>query len=208
MEKMGYAVDKDSARGLGTPVCRPSPPISLSQSSVDRQFVAPAVIAVAGRRKITGFDEVAERLFGVRRRHVLDCEIAQPRRFGLDPHLAAIDEAGAGSGSPPGWKRIPLAEAGLMPVGVNPWRGAGLIQFRDLFGREVPADGAQVVAELVLVARADDEGGDGGALQQPVEGDLRDGLAGFGGYLVQGIHHFEQMFFRDLGPQTGGDGTL
>lgn len=52
---------------------------------------------------------------------------------------------------------------------------------RHLLRRQVPAHRPKVLAQLVLVPRADDDRGNGRALQEPVERDLRDLLAGFPG---------------------------
>ena len=54
-------------------------------------------------------------------------------------------------------------------------------------GGQVPADGAEVLPQLLLVARADDDGRDRGPLQQPVERDLRHRLAGLRGDLVERV---------------------
>src|SRR5262245_11731421 len=67
-------------------------------------------------------------------------------------------------------RRIPLRELSLVPVGIRRGRGAGGVQPGDLRRREIPADGAEVLAQLLLVARADDDAGDGRPLEQPVEG--------------------------------------
>ena len=68
-------------------------------------------------------------------------------------------------------------EAELVPHGVRSRYFARRIELRDLFGREIPAGRADVLHELLFVAGADDDARDGGALEQPVERDLRDCLA-------------------------------
>ena len=69
----------------------------------------------------------------------------------------------------------------MMPVRVDARTFAGGVEKFDLIGWEVPADSAEVFFELFFGACADDEAGDGRALQEPVEGDLGDGFAGFFG---------------------------
>ena len=82
---------------------------------------------------------------------------------------------------------VALDELDLVPVGIGELDFAGFVEFGDLLGGELPAGGGEVGAELLFVAGADDERGDGGALQEPVEGDLRDGLAGLFGDFVEGV---------------------
>ena len=53
--------------------------------------------------------------------------------------------------------------------------------------RQLPADGAQVLAQLLFVARADDHARDRRPLEQPVERDLRHRLAGLLGDRVEGV---------------------
>jgi len=52
---------------------------------------------------------------------------------------------------------VALSELALMPVGISRRRCAGLVQRGYLFGGQSPAESAQVLAELLLVARADNE---------------------------------------------------
>ena len=81
-------------------------------------------------------------------------------------------------------RRIDACETLLPPVrkvGIWSRYGACFIQLRHLFGRQVPANRPEVLAELFLVARADDDRRDGRPLQEPIERDLRDRLAGFSG---------------------------
>ncbi len=47
------------------------------------------------------------------------------------------------------------------------------IELRHLFAGEIPADRAEVLPELLFVARADNDAGHGGALQEPVQRELR-----------------------------------
>src|SRR5579875_2593379 len=92
------------------------------------------------------------------------------------------------------WKRIAFFKAGLVPVGVGHLGLAGGIELGYLLWRERPADAGEVGAELLPVARADDERGDGGTLEQPVERDLRNGFAGFFSDPVDRIDHFVDVF--------------
>ncbi len=69
----------------------------------------------------------------------------------------------------------------LVPVGVRERDGARGVKFGYLFGGQVPAGGGEVCAELLFIAGTDDQRGDRGSLEEPVEGDLGDGLAGFFG---------------------------
>ena len=54
-------------------------------------------------------------------------------------------------------RRVALGEAALVPVGIGRRRGAGGVEPGDLLRRQVPADGAEVLAQLLLVAGADDD---------------------------------------------------
>ena len=60
--------------------------------------------------------------------------------------------------------RVSLEEF-LVEIGVGQWNGAGGVEAGDLFGGECPAKGTEVLQELFFVSRADDDGGDGGALE-------------------------------------------
>src|SRR5207244_12793440 len=66
-----------------------------------------------------------------------------------------------------------------------------------------PAQGAEVVLQLLLVARADQHACDGGALQQPIERDLRQRLAGFLGDLVHRIDHAVEPLLIDRWREAG-----
>src|SRR5690242_17085358 len=65
--------------------------------------------------------------------------------------------------------RVPLGEAPLVPVGIGQWRAAGGVEPGHLLGREVPADGPEVLPQLLLVPGADDDRRDRGPLEEPVE---------------------------------------
>lgn len=99
---------------------------------------------------------------------------------------------------------IALAETGLVPIGISCRAFAGLVQLCNLSGCETPTDGAQILPKLFLVARANDERRDGGTLEQPVQCDLRDGLAGFVGDVIDDIHDFEQIFVVNLWTDLAG----
>ena len=94
---------------------------------------------------------------------------------------------------------VSFGEAALVPVGVGGGEVAGGVEFGDLIFGEVPAGGGDVLAELFFVAGADDEGGDGGALEEPVEGDLGDGFAGLFGDFIEGVDDFVEIVVGDLG---------
>src|SRR5580704_4056292 len=92
----------------------------------------------------------------------------------------------------------------LVPIGVGGLGGAGGVEFGDLVFGEVPADGAEVLADLLFIASAHDDVGDSGALQKPVQRDLRNGLAGFLGDFLDSINHFVEIFVCDLRAGIGG----
>ncbi len=75
----------------------------------------------------------------------------------------------------------------LVPIGIGQRHLARGVELCDLVLGQGPADRAEIFAQLRLVARADDQRRDRGALQQPVERDLRDALAGLLRDLVDGI---------------------
>ena len=54
---------------------------------------------------------------------------------------------------------VAFLEDGLVPIGVGQGHLAGRIQRLYLLGREVPVHGAQILAQLLLVAGADNDGG-------------------------------------------------
>ncbi len=87
-----------------------------------------------------------------------------------------------------------------MPVGVAGRDVACGVEFGDLF-REVPAEGTEIVAQLLFQASADDDVSDRRALEEPVQGDLRNGLSGFFGDSIEGVGHFVEMLVRDVRPE-------
>jgi hypothetical protein len=84
-------------------------------------------------------------------------------------------------------QRVSLFKLQLMPVWVGAIELAGAIELFNLRGGEIPADGGEILAKLLFIARADDDGRDGGTLDEPVEGDLGNGFAGFRGDGVERI---------------------
>src|SRR5882724_1999496 len=81
-----------------------------------------------------------------------------------------------------------------MPVGIGQRGRTRGVQLRDLFRRQVPTDGTEILARLFLVARADDDIRNSRSLQQPVQGDLRHALAGFLGDPVERIDDAVEVF--------------
>src|SRR5258707_9839999 len=59
-------------------------------------------------------------------------------------------------------------ETALMPDRVGRRHVACRLERRDLVRGEAPSDGADILDELLLVARPDDDAGDGRPLKQPV----------------------------------------
>ena len=90
-------------------------------------------------------------------------------------------------------------ELELVPVRIDGSHVACTVQLCDLFGSKIPSGRADVLAELLLIPCSYDESGNGGALEQPVEGDLWQGLARFCGHFIQCIHDVEEIFLGDLG---------
>src|SRR5580658_6518502 len=88
---------------------------------------------------------------------------------------------------------IAFPELSLVPIGIGKRAIAGRVQLCHLLRRQSPADGAEILLQLLLVPRADDHRRDGRPLQQPVERDLRDQLAGLPGDLVERIDDAEEM---------------
>src|SRR5690606_20664131 len=99
--------------------------------------------------------------------------------------------------SPGRWLGIALVEVALVPVRIGRRALAGRIQLGDLFRCERPAERAEVLAQLFLVACADHDVGNRRTREQPVQRDLRDGLAGLLGDLIQRIDDREQVFVLD-----------
>ncbi len=62
----------------------------------------------------------------------------------------------------------------------------------------------QIVAQLLLVARANDHAGDAGLSEQPVQSQLRDALARFGRQRVERVHYFVKILIRNPRALLGG----
>ena len=54
---------------------------------------------------------------------------------------------------------------------------------------EVPVHGSQILPQLVRIARADDHGGYGRPLEQPVDCDLCYGFASFFRHFINRVHN-------------------
>src|SRR4029453_10945129 len=75
------------------------------------------------------------------------------------------------------WKRIALGEVALMPVRID-WRDSARgVEPGYLISRQVPANRAKILAQLSFIARAKNDRRKGRAVEQPVERNLRKGLA-------------------------------
>src|SRR5580698_2152376 len=68
---------------------------------------------------------------------------------------------------------VQVPELALMPIRVRDRNRARFVEFFYLRGRQIPAGGGEVLTQLLLVACADDHARYGGALQQPIQSDLR-----------------------------------
>jgi hypothetical protein len=53
-------------------------------------------------------------------------------------------------------RRIAFGEYALVPVRIGQGNGARIVQLLHLVRREIPADGAEILSELLFVARPDD----------------------------------------------------
>ena len=103
------------------------------------------------------------------------------------------------------WYGVAIGESdALVPIGVGGLGSAGGVEFGDLVFGEVPADGGEVLAELLFIARAHDDVGDGGALQEPIQSDLWNGLAGFFCDFLDGVDDLVEIFVVDLRAGIGG----
>ncbi len=56
-----------------------------------------------------------------------------------------------------GGERVALGKPLLMKVRVNRWDGADSVQAFHLFRSQIPANGAQIVAQLLFIPRANDQ---------------------------------------------------
>lgn len=80
----------------------------------------------------------------------------------------------------------------LMPVWIRLFCLTDGIEALHLFCRKFPAYRTEVLAELFFGTCSYDEAAHRGALQQPVQGDLRHGLFCFSSQFVQYIHNIVQ----------------
>ena len=86
----------------------------------------------------------------------------------------------------------------MMPIGIDGLLFAGAVECGDLIGAQIPAFGGEILAELLFVAGSDDDRRNGGALQEPVQGDLRDGFACLFRDGVEGVDNLVEIFVGDL----------
>src|SRR6185295_10972374 len=109
-------------------------------------------------------------------------------------------------------RRIEFGEPTLMPIWISQRGGAGGIEPGDLVRCQLPANRAQILAQLFFVARTYDDAGNTGPLQQPVQRNLRHRFAGLAGNFIQSIDHLvdllvgnrRSLVIRELALQTGG----
>src|ERR1700722_7497856 len=94
-------------------------------------------------------------------------------------------------------------KAALVPDGISRLDLARGVELRHLFGRQFPADGADVLEQLLFVTRADDDVGDGRTAQEPVERDLRNCLAGLLGDSIKRLDDIEQALLVVARPGFG-----
>ena len=87
---------------------------------------------------------------------------------------------------------VELRKAALVPDRIGGLDVARRVELRHLLGRQFPADGADVLEQLLFVARADDDVGDRRTTQQPIERDLRNGFARLLGESVKRVDDGEQ----------------
>src|SRR5258708_28592058 len=91
------------------------------------------------------------------------------------------------------WERGSVDELARMPGWIDRRRFAGRIELRGLFLSQLPSGRAEVLSQLRLVAGTDDHACHRGALQQPVQGDLRHSLARFLGYFIQSVNNLVEQ---------------
>jgi len=85
-----------------------------------------------------------------------------------------------------------------VPVRLGGLRVTGDAEFCNVFFGDIPADRAEILAQLLFVAGAHNDVDDGGTLQEPVERDLRDGFSGFFRDFVESFYNFVQIFVHHL----------
>src|SRR3984957_9026394 len=87
---------------------------------------------------------------------------------------------------------VELWKAALVPDRIGGLDVARHVELRHLLRRQFPADGADVLKQLLFVTRADDDVGDGRTAQQPIERDLRNGFTRLLGESVKRVDDGEQ----------------
>src|SRR6476660_1149552 len=95
-----------------------------------------------------------------------------------------------------GWVAV-AGETLLMPMRVRQRERADFVEAFDFGVGKIPGCGGEVVAELLLVARADDDGIDAGFARYPVQCDLRNRNATLGGDLGENIDDAEKALLID-----------
>ncbi len=97
-------------------------------------------------------------------------------------------------------RRIPFLEHCLVPIRIRLRPFARGVELGDLFGRELPADGIEILPQLLFVASADDHRRHRRATQQPIQRHLRHGLARFAGHRIERIDDLKQKLILDFRP--------
>src|SRR6202000_304944 len=82
--------------------------------------------------------------------------------------------------------------------------GASGVELRDLFRGQRPADRAEVLPQLLFIARADDDRRDRWPVQQPVQRNLRNRLARLLSHSIQSIYYLVQILILNRRPHLGG----
>jgi len=111
------------------------------------------------------------------------CYVSQCRKF----QIAARNLTGCGLHG----RRIAFRETTLVPIWIGLGRRARSVELFDLIRRQIPANGAEVILELLLVARANDDARNGRAMKQPIQSDLRDRFPRFFRDAVESIDDAE-----------------
>src|ERR1700722_16167400 len=83
-----------------------------------------------------------------------------------------------------------------MPIRIGSRNLASCIELRDLLDRQIPAYGTEVLFQLLFIASTNDDGRDGRPLEQPVQPNLRDSLAGVLRHGIERIDNLVQILVR------------
>src|SRR3546814_690308 len=113
---------------------------------------------------------------------------------GNDPPWMGSPEFGS-----TGNRRVELCKTLLPPIGevrIGRSHGTCGIERCDLLLRQRPADRAKILPQLLLVAGADDDGGDRWPGNKPVDRHLRHRLARLRGHFFQRIDHLDRKSTR------------